>query len=131
MRLLRTALLGAAIAGLYRYLKPLVRAPARRTYNGLSAIFSTREQADLAVEHLVQEYRVDRAFIYVEPVGDANSAGTLVSGGDHASGQTGSHDREDGSLHGVIEVTVPLGQDNEAILRRALVDAGGQHIEAF
>ena len=131
MGLLRKALFGAAVYGAYRYIKPLLSAPRRRTFNGLSAVFSTREQADLAIEHLVQEYGVDRAFIYVEPVGDQNSAGTAVSGGDHASGRPSSHDRSDASLQGAIEVTIPLGRDNRAVLTQALRDVGGQRIEVF
>src|SRR5690606_38978113 len=103
---------------------------ARRTYNGLSAIFATREAADLAVEHLVQEYGLDRAFIYIEPVGNENSDGVAASGGDHASGRAGSHDRTDGSHHGEIEVTVPLAH-NESVLRQVLSEAGAWRIEAF
>lgn len=131
MGMIRKAIFGAALFGAYRYVRTLVRGPARRTHDGLSAIFATREQADLAVERLVQEYRVDRTFIYVEPVGDRNSAGTQISGGDHASGAIGSQDRSDGPLHGAIQVTVPLGQDNRATLTTALREAGANRIEAF
>jgi hypothetical protein len=130
MGILRLGLLGAAAFGLYRYAEPLLRRRTRRTYNGMSATFQTREQADLAVEHLVQEYGVDRAFIYVEPIGEQNSAGPAVSGGDHASGRAGSSDRPDGSHHGEIEVSLPIEQ-NEAVLRRVLKEAGAGRIEAF
>jgi len=130
MRLLRLGVLGAAAYSLYRYFRPAAGRGVPRNYNGLSAIFATREAADLAVEHLVQEYGVDRAFIYVEPVGDENSAGVLASGGDHASGRTGSHDRPDGSHHGEIEVTVPIAQ-NEAMLKRVLSEVGARRIEVF
>ena len=128
MGFLRLGLLGAAAYGIYRFAEPLMRMGRRRTYDGMSAVFQTREQADLAVEHLVQEYGIDRAFIYVEPVGEQNSAGIDVSGGDHASGRRGSHDRPDGSHHGAIEVSVPLAH-NEAVLRRVFSEAGAGQIE--
>ncbi len=130
MGIYRLGLLGAATYGIYRFAKPLMRTQRRRTYDGMSAVFATREQADLAVEHLVQEHGIDRAFIYVEPLGDENSAGPEISGGDHASGRSGSHDRPDGSHHGAIEVSVPLAQ-NEAVLRRVLSEAGADRIEVF
>lgn len=130
MSILRLGLLGAAAYGIYRFAEPLMRTRRRRTYDGISAVFPTREQADLAVEHLVQEHGIDRAFIYVEPLGEENSAGVDVSGGDHASGRSGSHDRPDGSHHGAIEVSVPLAL-NEAVLRRVLSEAGAGKIEVF
>lgn len=130
MHLLRWGLLGAAAYGVFRYIRPFLNGRTRRTSDGLSALFETREQAELAVEHLVQEYGVDRAFIYVDPVGDENSAGSAVSGGDHASGRPGSHDRNDGSHYGAIELTVPIAQ-NGSILRRVLREAGARRIEAF
>lgn len=130
MGLLRLGVLGAALYGLYLYVSPLLGRGPRRTYDGLSAVFATREQADLAIEHLVQEHGIDRAFIYVEPVGNENSSGVAVSGGDHASSQAGSRDRPDGSLHGEIEVTVPIAH-NAAKLKRVFRDAGARRIEAF
>lgn len=130
MGLLRLGMFGAAAYGIFRLAEPWLGKPKRRTYDGLSAVFATREQADLAIEHLVQEHGIDRSFIYVEPLGEENSAGTDVSGGDHASGRIGSHDRPDGSHHGAIEVSVPLAH-NEEVLRRALSEAGAGRIEAF
>lgn len=44
--------------------------------------FATRREAELAVEHLVQEYGVDRAAIEVMAAGAANTAGTVPSGAD-------------------------------------------------
>ncbi|MES2492165.1 MAG: hypothetical protein V4579_02655 [Pseudomonadota bacterium] len=131
MGLLRKALFSAALFGAYKYMRPWFSEPTRGTHKGLRAEFATREQADLAVEHLVQEHRVDRSFVFVGPVGDMNSAGTDISGGDHASGMSSSQDRADGALHGVIEVTVPLGPDDEEKLRQSFRDAGATHIAAF
>jgi|KBSSwiStaDraftv2_1062776.scaffolds.fasta_scaffold56572_3 hypothetical protein len=131
MGVLRKALFGAALFGAYKYIGPLFGGPNRRTYDGLSAVFATREQADVAVERLVQEYRIDRAAVFVEPIGERNSAGTAVSGGDHASGDSGARDRSDGPLRGAIKVTAPLGQISEGVLRQALRDIGASRIEAF
>lgn len=99
--------------------------------DGLSAIFATREQAELAVEHLVQEYKIERATIYVEPVADENSSGVEISGGDHASGDPGSRERHDAALKGAIEVSTPATTENMAKLRRALEDTGAIRVEAF
>jgi hypothetical protein len=63
-------------------------------------------------------------------VGEENSAGEAVSGGDHASGDAGSRDRGDARHRGAIEVTVPIGE-NVAALKRVLRDAGARRIEAF
>ena len=102
-----------------------------RTYDGLSGVFRTREQADLAVEHLVQEYGVEPSFIYVEPVEDENSSGNSVSGGDHASGDPGRGDRADAPLNGAIGVTVPITAESLPKLRKAFEDAGAVKIETF
>jgi hypothetical protein len=130
MGVLRLGFLGAAAYGIYKYRDRVFGRNRRRTHDGLSAVFSTREQADLAIEHLVQEHGIDRGVIYVEPVGGENSAGDAVSGGDHASGEAGSRDRVDGALLGSIEVTVPISA-NPAKLTRILRDAGAQRVEAF
>lgn len=130
MGVLRKVLFGAALFGAYKYVRPLLGAPDRRTHDGLSAVFATREQADVAVERLVQEYHVDRASVFVEPLGEQNSAGTALSGGDHASGDPGTQNRADGPLHGALKVTAPLGQLSEAILRQAFREIGAERIEA-
>jgi len=131
MGIIRKALFGAVLFGAYKYVRSSVTGPVDRGHDGLSAVFATREQADLAVERMVQEYRIDRTFIYVEPIGDRNSAGTQISGGDHASGEPGSQSRSDGPLHGALRVTVPLGEHNRAKLTSALRAAGADRVEAI
>jgi hypothetical protein len=128
MGIWRTALFGTAILAACRYGRGLIGQPERRPPDGLSAVFATREQADLAIEHLVQQHRVDRSFIFVQPVGEQNSVGTEASGGDHASGENGSRHRSDNPLQGEIEVTVPTDRNNQAMVTRALRDAGARRI---
>lgn len=134
MSLARLLIAGAAGYVLYKAAtdgsRPSFRKGAR-TYDGLSGVFHTREQADLAVEHLVQEYGVEPSFIYVEPVDGENSSGDSVSGGDHASGDPGTRDRGDAPLHGAIGVSVPATGANLPKLRRALEDAGAIRVEQF
>ena len=132
MALLRLALLGAAGYGVYRYLeRPRPVARGTRTHDGLAAIFQTREAADIAVEHLVQEYRVDRSAIFAEPVDAQNSAGVEVSGGDAPSGEPGSRARGDAALNGAIRLTVAAGRHEVGKLRRTLQEAGAVEVRAL
>jgi len=131
MGLLRWVLIGAAGYGIYRYANRNSPADERQELDGLCAIFPTREGADLAVEHLVQEYGIDRAFIYVEPVEDQNSSGTDASGGDHASGERGHPNRIDAPLHGSIQLTVPVGRERLRMIENALTDVGAIEVELF
>lgn len=103
----------------------------RHELDGITAIFRTRADAELAVEHLAQEYGIDPAFIYVEPVAEENSAGMEPSGGDHAGGAPSHGDRPDAPLRGAIQVTVPVEHESLERLTKALTDAGGRDIDVF
>ena len=48
----------------------------------LSADFDTRRDAEMAVEHMVQEHGLDPKTISVVAISEDNSAGTRVSGSD-------------------------------------------------
>jgi hypothetical protein len=124
------ALLGAAGAT-YLLNKRRRMAKARRELDGLCAVFPTRAGADLAVEHLVQEYGIDGAFIYVEPVAEQNSAGLACSGGDAASGAPGHGLRPDAPLNGAIQLTVPVQHARAGVLTQALREAGATQVESF
>lgn len=87
----------------------------------IRATFRTREAADIAVEHLVQQYGVSRPDVFIQPVSDENSAGAAPSGGD-ASHENGA--RRDAPLGGDLEVSVDIAQDQLAAVRRSFEDAG-------
>lgn len=132
MALARLAVLGTLGYGIYRYLKrPRAVPSGTRTHDGLAAVYSTREQADLAVEHLVQEHGMDRSVIFVEPVEESNSSGEQASGGDAASGDEGSQTRDDAPLNGAIRLTVAASQHELSLLRGALEKAGATSVQAF
>jgi hypothetical protein len=103
----------------------------RRELDGLTATFRTRADAELAIEHLAQEYGIDPAFIYVEPVDDENSAGLVASGGDHAAGAPSHQERPDAPLHGAIQLTVPVKHESLAALTKALKETGALDVELF
>lgn len=60
---------------------------AMRTITGS---FSTRRDAEMAVEHLVQEYGLDRSRVQVRPAGEANTSGDVASGADATERHRGS-----------------------------------------
>lgn len=99
--------------------------------DGLTAVFRTRSEADLAIEHLAQEYGIDPAFIYVEPVDEENSAGMVPNGGDHACGSPSHADRPDAPLHGAIQLTVPVEHEDLPVLTSALMETGALAVERF
>ena len=132
MRLLRLALLGVTGYGIYRYVtQPGPLAATARGDDGLAAVFRTREQADLAIEHLVQQHGVTRSAIFVEPVGDRNTSGSEISGGDAPSGDAEAKARDDAALNGAIRVTVPATGHDRGVLQQALDEAGAERVETY
>ncbi len=91
----------------------------------IRGVFDTREAADLAVEHLVQEHGIARADIFVQPEGTDNSAGLRPSGGDASHKD---ETRAGGANHGAIEVSADIKDAEVAKARRAFEDAGGLEI---
>ena len=136
MGLLRWAVVGATGYAIAKYFRgdrqrSEDQVTEHQTFDGLHAIYATREQAELAVEHLVQEHGVERATIFVEPVRDENSSGTRTSGGDAASGEPGSRRREDAPLHGAIRLTVATDEKKQRTLRRVLEEVGAVEVKLF
>lgn len=93
------------------------------------ALFETRRDAELAVEHLVQEHGVARTDIFIRARGERNSAGVRPAGADVESG----HDyRKRGTpeLGGEIEVSVDYRGSKPEVLRKTLEAAGSRSIKA-
>jgi hypothetical protein len=94
----------------------------------ITAVFSTRESADLAVEHLVQKLGINRSDIFVQTSGADNSAGTDVSGGD--AGTVNEEARDDAPLTSEIEVSADIAADQEAVVRSAFEEIGATGVAA-
>jgi hypothetical protein len=93
----------------------------------IRATFKTREAADLAVEHLVQQHGISRPDIFIQSATDRNTAGSEPSGGD-ASHEQGA--RSDAPLEGEIEVSADITSSQVAAVRRSLGDAGAIRVSS-
>lgn len=93
----------------------------------ICGIFSTREDADRAVEHLVQEHGIDRADIFVEAKDARNTSGTMPSGAD-ASRNERDASQMDAALQGPIQVTADVGWNEVEKAERAFRDAGATNV---
>jgi hypothetical protein len=94
----------------------------------VTAIFETREAADLAVEHLVQKIGIDRTDVFVQAAGRQNTSGVEVSGGDAPSANEDG--REDAKLSGEIEVSADINADRITALHRTFGDLGALRVTA-
>lgn len=83
--------------------------------------FSTREAADRAVEHLVQEHGIHRADIFVQPRDERNT------GADAAPNQAEGSQFEP-ALRGSILVSADVGGEKISETEQALRDAGASEI---
>lgn len=89
------------------------------------ATFETRREADLAVEHLVQEHGVDRGDITVGPDGDDNSAGEAIGGADTVT-DFQDDDDADPALGDAIALSVEAEDDDQAeAILEVLEEFGG------
>lgn len=91
----------------------------------LTATFETRQEAELAVEHLVQQYGVSRPDIFIQSATDKNTAGSSPSGGDVDGGEA---KRDDAPLNGEIEVSVDIANAKFAAVQRSLGEAGAVRV---
>lgn len=93
------------------------------------ARFETRRDAEIAVEHLVQEYAVARTDIFIRAKGESNSAGVKAAGADVESGHR-PQERGSPQLGGEIEVSIDCHGSEPQVVRKALEAAGSRSIKA-
>ncbi len=92
------------------------------------ATFETRAAAELAVEHLSQDHGINRADIFVQPVGMDNTSGTAPNGSDAPSVR--DEIRHDGANQGAIEVSADVPAHEVAAVQRILGDVGALRVSA-
>jgi hypothetical protein len=98
---------------------------SKRKHNMSSEVqarFATRRDAELAIEHLVQQHGIDRAAITVRASGKANSAGSEPSGADIESGHPGVEKDGAPKLRGDVEVRVDCSGDRAAAVKKVLAE---------
>lgn len=94
----------------------------------ITGTFATRREAEIAVEHLVQEYGLDRSDIFIEPDSSQNSAGSEASGGDVANAQPQADSAEEPALNGALLVSVDISLDRLDDAEAAFRDAGATNV---
>lgn len=97
----------------------------------VSGQFTTRRAAELATEQLVQEYGIRRTDIFLQPVGDENTIGTVISGADDKSAAPSRDRRTDGAVNGVIELSVDIADAHAPRVYQVLSRAGATNISGL
>jgi hypothetical protein len=87
--------------------------------------FATRREAELAVEHIVQEYGVPRGDVFVQPTGAANTSGEYPAGAD---AKAAPQPTPGGKIAGSIEVTVDFHGGDPKPIADAMRSAGATMI---
>jgi hypothetical protein len=87
--------------------------------------FATRREAELAVEHVVQQCGVVRGHVFVQPAGAANSSGTQAAGADAKAAPTPEGQQR---LEGEIEVSVDYHGAEPQKIAEALKGAGAKTV---
>lgn len=88
----------------------------------ITAVFETREAADLAVEHLVQQHGIARPDIFIQSASTTNTAGSTPSGGDVVSRSVGT--RIDAPLEGETQVSADINSNIIPAVQRTFGDVG-------
>lgn len=94
----------------------------------LSATFDTRREAEMAIEHLVQQLHIERSFIFVAPVAPQNSAGIEVAGADAKRDGLEEPSGDEAALNGRIEVSLDRDDGDESDVRAVFEDFGASGI---
>jgi hypothetical protein len=85
--------------------------------------FDTRRDAELAVEHVVQDCGVPRSDVFIQPVGGSNTAGTRPAGADAKARPAPEQHQK---LEGALEVSVDFHGDDPERIVATLKGAGAR-----
>jgi hypothetical protein len=94
----------------------------------LVAKFDTRREAEMTVERLVQQFKIERTDVFITTEGAENTVGVEVAGSDTEAGQPSPPARDDAELAGHVVVSVDINDDSlvdEVRLAFAEFDATG------
>ena len=94
-----------------------------------TADFETRRDAEMSVEHLVQEHGIDRKAITVVSAGDRNSAGTEQAGADLEDGRNKADTEGEPALTGAIQVRVEADSGQRGVIDESFSTFGGKTVE--
>lgn len=94
----------------------------------LSAEFATRREAEMAVEHLTQEYETDPNTALIVPVSTENSAGIDVAGSDIGNSGDTAGTAPHPALAGRLRVSVEVEGGLTEAVHRSFKTYGGQQI---
>jgi hypothetical protein len=92
----------------------------------LSAVFDTRRDAEMTVEHSVQEYGLDRGAISIVSVTAENSVGTQVAGSDLDDGQPKDDAVTQPALSGKLRVSVEVDEPHGNKVLETFATYGGR-----
>ena len=92
--------------------------------------FATRREAEIAVEHLVQEHGIARTDIFIQAAGTANSPGSKIAGADIESGHPGVDKSGQPELAGEVEVSVDCHGEQGRLVESALKAAGARQLRS-
>ena len=95
----------------------------------IKGTFPSRREVEIAVEHLVQDYGIERTDVFIEPASSANSSGTAPAGADVESGhESETADASGAAYEGALIVSVDMNEDERKDVERAFRDAGATEV---
>jgi len=94
------------------------------------ATFDNRRDAELAVEHLIQERGVQRTDVFLQARGPANTAGVKAAGADVESGHPGVAKRGTPKLEGEIELSVDCHGSQPDMVVKTLQETGAKSVRS-
>ena len=97
----------------------------RRT---LAAEFETRRDAEMTVEHLVQEHGLDPKMISIVPATAENSAGATVAGSDNENDRDKARADPRPALAGTLKVSVEVDDVSMDKVLSSFATYGGKQV---
>jgi hypothetical protein len=78
----------------------------------LVAKFDTRREAEMTVERLVQQFKIERTDVFITTEGEDNTVGVELAGSDTEAGEPSPPTRHDAELAGRVVVSVDINDDS-------------------
>ncbi|RZL80511.1 MAG: hypothetical protein EOP66_06425 [Sphingomonas sp.] len=80
----------------------------------LTAKFDTRREAEMTVERLVQQFKIERTNVFITAEGDDNTAGVEEAGSDTEARGPSPESKDDAELTSRVVVSVGIEDDGLA-----------------